>query len=570
MIRLSYPRRAWADLSWGERDELPEDLVGLMSDLERLPGVELNEGHLRVPKNVWGTDLWARTHDVLFDLVDLNATRYDANYKAPFEPKRPLLDHQLDAVQMLVENRGGLLADEMGLAKTSSAIVAAERIAHLEGDDRPRVIIAPKYTRAVWLRELLATGAIETEVDFEWAEGFDTFEGKQWRWDAKWWFVHYQLAMKWANRLVVNPRGKPVVAIIDEIHWIKNGRAQRSKATNALAGVATARIGLTGTPISNKPSELWWPLSVIDGKNSWGGPVDFRQRYCSAYHDGHGWVDGEPSCTVELNERLAGGYLRRLTREVVDLPPMRRQTLLVDMDDAAKEKHEVICAELGADRVLNAILYGQMGEDTLKAINQLRALTSDIKLRTTIRHCLDILEADQSVVVFTWRRKTAEKIGKMLQKDWWSHADKGCCEVVHGGFKQEQRDHYVEYFQEYGGVLVATMDSLKEGVTLTRANHVVLHDLNWVPSDILQAEARVYRIGQGQPVMSYWVMAEHSIDVMIARCLLMKADQIADTLGITAAKDAAAELGLDKIAAIPSVEEEMSRLIDEWMEAQAS
>ena len=68
-------------------------------------------------------------------------------------------------------------------------------------------------------------------------------------------------------------------------------------------------------------------------------------------------------------------------------------------------------------------------------------------------------------------------------------------------------------------VLVATGDTLGEGVTLTQASRVIMHDLSWVPSEVLQREARVNRIGQDKPVVSTWPLLRNSFDVLLAQLL---------------------------------------------------
>lgn len=93
-------------------------------------------------------------------------------------------------------------------------------------------------------------------------------------------------------------------------------------------------------------------------------------------------------------------------------------------------------------------------------------------------------------------------------------------------------------------VLISTLDALKEGVTLTRARHVVLHDLSWVPTDVLQAEARVHRIGQHVPCTSTWVALEGGIDPIILRAFAQKAHAQKETLGFGATRAALQELGV--------------------------
>jgi hypothetical protein len=162
------------------------------------------------------------------------------------------------------------------------------------------------------------------------------------------------------------------------------------------------------------------------------------------------------------------------------------------------------------------------------------------------------------VVVFVWERATVEQLARSGPYEH-DHVF-----TVHGGYSQDARDASVREFQKYGGVLISTLDALKEGVTLTKARHVLLHDLSWVPSDILQAEARVYRIGQDKPVQSTWMVCPDSIDVLFAATLAGKADAISEMMGITAAQDAAEELGLEEFTAASSVEADIERLLGWW------
>ena len=114
-------------------------------------------------------------------------------------------------------------------------------------------------------------------------------------------------------------------------------------------------------------------------------------------------------------------------------------------------------------------------------------------------------------------------------------------------------------------LLAATYGALGVGVTLTAARHVVLHDLDWTFAAILQAEKRVHRLSQTRPVTSAWVLAEDSIDTVIARVLLRKASHLAQTLGQTEGLDAVAEVNLREIAGrtAESFDDEVRAWLDE-------
>ncbi len=591
-MQLSYPMRGWAEIRWTEDEDLPSPVVDLLMSLSDLPGVKLEADYVQVPRNAWETADWSmlRYH---IDMQgageqpdgsyvwrirlpdgrmlqppsmspDVRTTHPPAQpYYPPWQPAQPLYDHQEEAAFFLVNNRGGLCADEMGLGKTRTAIVAAETLAQ-EAPARHRLIIGPKHTRAVWLRELLAVGAITHPEQFWAAETRDPTKGRP-DWDATWFFVHYDIVWWWASYLARGPNGPPIVSILDELHWVKNGRVKRSKGAQALAGTAPNRIGLTGTPLPNRPGELWWPLTIIDGKHSWGSPIDFRVRYCGATHNGMGYEDMGPTRVEELQRRLSNRYIRRTVKDSgVNLPKMTRQLLRCRLSDTEQEKTEAITRDVGKDNIVRAVLERRAGKDTLAAITKLRKITSQAKLETTTAFVTDALEAGESVVVFTWMRATARRIAESFKGLEWGPCGRQGRYLIHGGFTQEERDASVREYQDEGGVLVATLDSLKEGVTLTKARFIVLHDLSWVPSDILQAEARVHRIGQDKPVLASWVVADDSIDMLLAATVTGKANAMAEALGITAAQEAAEELGLEDFAVTSSVEAEMERLLGAW------
>jgi SWI/SNF-related matrix-associated actin-dependent regulator 1 of chromatin subfamily A len=547
-LKLSYPRNGWAQVRWFEDEAVPEKVVDVIMRLDDLPGVEVQADHVMVPRNVWETEDWRALRAHVQHSVQYSNIRA---FSTLWHPEQPLYDHQVQAAAFLVAHGGGLCADQMGLGKTREAIVAAETLAD-EAPERHRIIIGPKYTRDVWRRELLAVGAIKSDEEFWFAEGRSPND-KPVDWDCRWFFIHYDIAHWWTTFLTQGRHGLPIAAIIDEAHWIKNGRTKRAKATQAIAGCAPYRILLTGTPMANRPAELWWPLTVLDGKRSWGSPVDFRVRYAGATHNGMGYEDQGPTHTDELQQRLSNRYIRRTIESAeVKLPALTRQLMRVQLSDKDQGAYDTLQAKVGKDNLVRAVLERRAGRDTLAAITRMRKLTSRAKEETTQQYIKAALDAGDSVVVFTWQRETAERIA---DDNAW---------LIHGGFPQEQRDRDVAAFQAHGGLLVATIDALKEGVTLTKARHVVLHDLSWVPSDILQAEARVHRIGQDKPVQSTWVVADDTIDMLFAATLTTKASAMAEALGITAAQDAAAELGLEDFSVSSSVEDEINRLLGAW------
>lgn len=561
-VTMSASARGWRLIRWPANYAGLADLEPLLIQLAEVPGVKYvpTERFIEVPQSAWALALWSRLLATTATSV-VPATEPVTSLLALPALKRAPYFHQHVGASFLAEHGGGLCADPMGLGKTTTGLLAAELIRRAERPRAANLIIAPGYTRKVWLRELQVLGLITSEEQFCAVEGMDP-SSSSFRPEADWWFVHYDVVHAWASRLVTNRRGRPVVAILDEMHWIKNPKAQRSKGAQAAAGVATGRIGLTGTPLPNRPAELWWPLSVLDGKGTWGSHGEFRVRYAGAQPDGYGLVDGEPTHTQELHRRLSRRYLRRELRDVgVDLPPLTHQRLETTFGQSAVfEQASIVSSVGGPEALMEALERGASGE-TLAAMHRLRKLTSSAKLAVTTKHVLNAIEQGEAVVIFVWERATARQLSQSLG----TAADgTPLAFVATGEQPQSERDELVDAFQAgQRSVMITTYGAMREGVTLHRARMVVLHDLDWVPAAILQAEARVHRIGQRRAAISTWVMVEDSFDTILARHIVAKAETMQRTLGLDAAQSVVDELGLREHTGT-TITDEAARLLDVW------
>lgn len=521
-VATPWPR--WTYCFW--RGAPPPQM--LLRALERAPGVvvvvakpDATEGTVKIPDNAQVVP------DVAQLLADLGVVRWSRT-SPPVQPTPLLRPYQLAAVNTLLDHGGGLLCDEMGLGKSRSAAWAVDL---LTPSDRVRLIVGPSYTRSVWRRELAALGLLRGEDDFCALEGLAAGADPH----GRWWFCHYEILEAWRARLCVPSRGArfaPYAIIADEIHNCMNPRAIRTKALLAVAAGREVRIGLTGTPVANRPRELWPLLTFMDGPKTWGSWLDFRLRYCSAYQDDWGWKDGEPSNTGELRARMGNRYIRRTKKDVaLDLPALRRQGVIVESDGGG--------ALSDAERraILDVLLARSGHKETLRLIGALRKKSSSAKVRATVERVEALLEdPDERVVVFCHERARCDQLARAVNGDAEGYPR---ARVVHGAMPLEERDQAVADFQAgLGRVLVATFGTLREGVTLTRAANLVLHDLDWVPATLLQSEARVHRIGQTEPVTVYWMILRDSIDDLFLQALATKSVAIEETVAISDGNDA--------------------------------
>ena len=149
-----------------------------------------------------------------------------------------------------IEHGGVLIADEMGLGKTIEALAILHYLNTQTGRGAyPAVVACPAFLKENWRREALKwlpegmrIVVLEgREASGEQVAGADIV------------IINYDILTHWSEAL---GDLAPVSAVFDEIHYLKNSKAQRTKAAFALTRGVRNKIGLTGTPVLSRPEEL--------------------------------------------------------------------------------------------------------------------------------------------------------------------------------------------------------------------------------------------------------------------------------------------------------------------------
>lgn len=531
---------AWLRLLWPQDQLHDRSVLTQLGKLERLPGVLRSLSYVDLPVSTWQLP---RVQELL-RMIGVGAPYVTRPEIGTWAPKRALYDYQQRAVdQILAAPSGFLLGDQMGLGKTTPALTAANTLRQHYGG-RPVVIVSTLSSRGVWQREREALGAEGTFC------ALDSRDVTHPSWDprADWYFIHFDIALAWFS-LLQNRR--PCCVIVDEAHYARNGRAQRARGVAAVAGVAPHRILLTGTPIENRPADLWHLLSIVDGPRAWGSPVDFRVRYAGATSDGYGYKDGEPTHMEELQQRLRHCYLRRTTADVAhQLPGLRRVLHRVPLKPGLRHEHDEVLSAAHLPELLEAVRKGTLQADVLQTLTRLRQVTSDGKIEATVELVANAQAQGEGVVVFVWEQDVARRIATRLSGAF----------CVTGEHPQAVRQQVIDNFQATpGSVLVATLGALRESVTLHTARIVVLHDLHWILAHLLQAEARVWRTGQKRACESFWVVGDDSFDILLLQALYAKG-KAAQAIKIDDGIEALRELGVEAL-----VQGEQDRRIREML-----
>ena len=230
-----------------------------------------------------------------------------------------LYRYQKEAVQDAVLKFGGraLLALDMGLGKTAVALSASDVLMSY-----PALVVAPACMVFQWRNEALTWTSLE-EQDIH------VVTRKDFPLHVKMLIVSYERATRYSLRL---SEWQPRIVIVDESHNIKNKKAKRTKQLVPLCQQAPYCLLLTGTPVLNRPIELWSQLQALNV--SFGNYEELGFRYCNGRLRRFGRrriMDFKGSSRVsELRSSLQSSCMIRLTKkEIAEQLPSKRRTRVV-------------------------------------------------------------------------------------------------------------------------------------------------------------------------------------------------------------------------------------------------
>lgn len=426
---------------------------------------------------------------------------------------------QKAGIRYMLEHKHVLLADEMGLGKTPMSIGVINIL-----QPKRVLVIVPNILKLNWKRELerwlikpYNIYLVNDNAPFEFCERTIII-------------VNYERVIK---SEVLEQLQRPVdILIIDECHKIKNPEAQRTRKIltdeNALFNFADKVLLLTGSPMPNRPIELY-PLINKLFPNRWSY-WGFAKRYCGLYQDYYGcWKADGASNLEELHLWLREKFmLRRLKKDVLkELPEKQYQLIVFDSKpvEALLEQEKKILNKVGICKIeqvenvqqwKKALSKLLRSSDEDSSIMHVRHLLGLQKVPFVVEHLNEFFEGcTNKVVLFAHHRDVLEEIHAAFQDN---------SVLVYGGMTNNARQAAVDRFQNDSNcrLLCANIHVAGIGLTLTAASVVMFAELDFVPANMLQAEDRCHRIGQGNKVLIQYLVFDNSLDVHIAWLLTHK------------------------------------------------
>jgi len=368
-------------------------------------------------------------------------------------------------------------------------------------------------------------------------------------------FINYQILSAWQPWLQLALTLRTV--IVDESHEVRNVRALQSKMVRKLCRQAQKRFFLSATPVVNKLMDLYHQLDCVE-PNLWGFyipfnesiPTSFGTRYCSAFHDGYGWnVNGE-SNVEEFRSRLKNVLVRRTRAQVrEELPPLDRQCVRVPIDALDQVAWKEHAQE--TDLALRMKKGHELQGAELVRLTKMASALSWAKRDVAVKRALEMARAAETrkLLVMCWYQRTAKYLASALKK-----AGLIPFGPILGGTNANKRLDEAHKFKAIelpegqAAVLVATIGTAGQSLNpLSAASSLLITDLYWVPSVLIQAEGRVHREGQKAKsvLVCYLIVTDTmtTIDQVMWETLQRKAKSIENATGDDAALTLTETLG---------------------------
>ena len=406
--------------------------------------------------------------------------------------------HQLEAAEFLIKKKKALLADEMGGGKTKSSILAAYAL------PPPRLIICPASVKINWSLEIQQVdlhGKIKIIKDNQIDPNMD------------WTIINYDILEKHIEDIKTV---KWSCIVCDEAHYIKSigkgGKPASIRAKNVINITEDIEYAflLTGTPMTSRPKDLFNLLKIMKHPCStdW---IGYAYAYCGADQNQYGTSFNGASNIDKLHEKIKPYILRRLKKDMLDLPEKTRTFNYVDID-LERYKQEL------EEYMKNKKYFVNISEALLK-LNKMKMIIAEQKTASTIEMIKSYIENDEPVVVMSNYTNVIDKIVNTYKKD---------CVKLTGECSQKKRQEAVELFQSgQKKIFVGNLIAAGVGITLTQASNIIINDMDWVPGNHLQAEDRIHRIGQtNKCTIIYQVAKEAEIDEIMAKALSKKLSNI--------------------------------------------
>lgn len=352
--------------------------------------------------------------------------------------------------------------------------------------------------------------------------------------------------------------GNPLIAlgastvIADECHRIKSPQSQQSKAVRRLAARSAQFVGLSGTPITHHPGDLWPTLVALEPA-AWPSRERWVQRYCQSIPSDYGEsiLGLNQHTEPEFRTTLLGQHRRVAKADVLSqLPPKVYSVRTVELPEGYRRAYDQMETQMLAELPDGEELSVMSVLAQLTRLSQLACAAADVEITVEeddngeekvhqhvtlkapswkVDALLEVMaeRPGQPIVAFAPSRQLMVLAGQAATDAGYKVG------YIIGNQTAKERTEAVRAFQASElDLICVTTQAGGVGITLTAASTAVFLQRPWSLVDALQAEDRIHRIGAEvhSSVEIIDIVAAKTIDTRVRSVLRGKAGQLADVV----------------------------------------
>ncbi len=470
--------------------------------------------------------------------------------------KKKLWRHQIEAVDRAKTRPKYGLFFEMGCGKTATAINILLGVLGRKGVVPRTLIFCPPIVIENWKREF----GIHSHIGPQFivplvgpgSRRIRVFEKNAWEYGCAYapgpitpriFVTNYEsLLMPDLYQAFLN--WEPEMVICDESHKLKDPTTKRTRKmvtmVNGDFGVRPPvpnRLLLSGTPILNSPMDIFGQFLVMDGGKTFGkNQFLFRAQY---FYDKNAPFRQRPNYFPDwrirpdsmksLNAIIAENAMSVKKSECLDLPPLVRQTVYVEMSTEQTKVYEEMKKDLISymgDKACVATL------SLTKALRLLQIASGYVQfddgtqkhLKTpkmdALKELIEQLAPDHKILVWACFKENYAQIRQVCEELKIDYVE------VHGEVPGTQKMANVDKFnrEDKYRVFIGHPGSGGIGINLVSASYSIFYSRNHSLEYDLQAEARNHRGGSEihEKITRIDLVAKDTIDELVLTALSNK------------------------------------------------
>ncbi|MAF25316.1 hypothetical protein CL634_07040, partial [bacterium] len=455
----------------------------IISQVKSMQGAEFRsqvKNGNKVKRNVWLVDCLERNikqlEELKFNISDKVRTNSETK-QLQIKPisnveglNATLYSYQAQALGFIKATNGkSLLAMSPGTGKTLTSLAYTKLV---QKQAPKTLIVVLSSVKIMWEKETKKWIGEDSQVLYS-KKPYDISENIV--------IINFDIVDAWKKELKAYKFDN---VIIDEIHCLANPKSKRTKAIKTICKDAKNVLGLTGTPIKSRPSQLFSPLQVING-DIFQNQRSYERRYCKGYQSKFGWNATGSSNSKELHDILKETVMYRIRKQDVfdDVPKVTQTRIPVDINrkeyDRIKHDFENWLKENNKATVASI----------LTQISPLRQAAVMGKLKATEEWIEEFLKSGEKLVVFCVHKKIVAELMKKFCK---------IATKIDGSLSSQAKEDSKEKFikDDNCSLMIGNIQSLSTGVDGMQhvCNNMLFVENTYLPSDKEQATCRLDRI----------------------------------------------------------------------------